>query len=103
MTKEFGFRWLFFSVGLMVMGLGVALTVKGQRFGVGSGDVLLIGLFKNIGLYIGLWSIIVGIIIITIASMGLREFPNVGTFMNMLSIGLFIDLLNWMSPYPTIF
>src|SRR5690625_4239781 len=103
MTKEFGFRWLFFFVGLMVMGLGVALTVKGQRFGVGSWDVLHIGLFKNIGLSIGLWSIIVGIIIITIASIGLREFPKVGTFMNMICVGLFIDFFNWIIPNPTIF
>lgn len=103
MTKEFGFRWLFFFVGLMVMGLGVALTVKGQRFGVGSWDVLHIGLFKNIGLSIGLWSIIVGIIIITIASIGLREFPKAGTFMNMICVGLFIDFFNWIIPNPTIF
>src|SRR5699024_6828281 len=62
-----------------------------------------IGLFKNIGLSIGLWSIIVGIIIITIASIGLREFPKAGTFMNMICVGLFIDFFNWIIPNPTIF
>src|SRR5699024_5970183 len=103
MTKEFGFRWLFFFVGLMVMGLGVALTVKGQRFGVGSWDVLHIGLFKNIGLSIGLWSIIVGIIIITIVAIGLRELPKVGAFINMICVGLFIDFFNCIIPNPTIF
>src|SRR5699024_3785822 len=92
MTKEFGFRRLFFFVGLMVMGLSVALTVKGQRFGVGSWSVLHIGLFKKIGLSIGLWSIIVGIIIITIASIVLREFPKVGNFMNMICVGLFKNI-----------
>src|SRR5699024_612547 len=103
MTKEFGYRWLLLFVGLMVMGLGVALTVKAHRFGVGSWDVLHIGSFINIGLSIGVLSIIVGIIIITIASSGLREFPKVGTFMNMICVGLFIDFFNWIIPNPTIF
>ncbi len=98
MKKDTGIRWIFFFVGLMILGLGVALTVKGQRFGVGSWDVLHIGLFKQIGLSIGLWSIIMGIIVITIASIGLREFPRIGTFANMVFIGIFIDLFNWLIP-----
>lgn len=103
MSKAFVFRWLFFFVGLMIMGLGVTLTIKGQLFGVGSWDVLHIGLFKNLGLSIGLWSIIMGIIIITIASIGLREFPKIGTFMNMICVGLFIDFFNWAIPDPSTF
>src|SRR5699024_11154508 len=103
MTKEYGFRWLFFFVGLMVMGIGVALTVKGQRFGVGSWDVLHIALFKNIGLSIGLWSILVVIIIITITSIVLSNFSKLVTFMNMICVGLFIDFFNWIIPNPTIF
>jgi uncharacterized protein len=98
MRKEYVFRWLVFFVGLMIMGLGVALTVKGQRLGVGSWDVLHIGLFRNLGLSIGLWSIIVGIVIVVTASLGLREFPRLGTFMNMIFIGLFIDFFNWVLP-----
>lgn len=103
LKKEFSLRWFFFFAGLMVMGLGVALTIKGQRFGVGSWDVLHIGLFEKIGLSIGLWSIIMGIIIITISSIGLREFPKIGTFMNMLFVGLFIDFFNWLLPDPSTF
>jgi len=103
MRKAFIFRWLFFFVGLMIMGLGVTLTIKGQLFGVGSWDVLHIGLFKNLGLSIGLWSIIMGILIITIASIGLREFPKIGTFMNMICVGVFIDFFNWAIPDPSTF
>lgn len=103
MNKEIGFRWLFFFLGLIFMGLGVALTIKGQRFGISSWDVLHIGLFKNLGLSIGLWSIIVGIVIIVTASLGLREFPRLGTFMNMIFIGLFIDFFNWVLPNPHTF
>src|SRR5699024_9075184 len=103
MNREFVFRWLFFFFGLMIMGLGVALTIKGQRFGVGSWDVLHIGLFKSLGLSIGLWSLIMGIIIITISSIGLRELPKLGTFMNMLFVGIFIDFFNWLLPDPNTF
>src|SRR5690625_1225515 len=100
MRREFGIRWLFFFIGLMVLGLGVALTIKGQIVGVGSWDVLHIGLFLQLGLTIGLWSIIVGIAIIVISSIGLRELPKVGTIVNMTTVGLFIDFFNWLIPIP---
>lgn len=100
MKKAFVYRWVFFFIGIMLLGLGVSLTIKGQRFGVGSWDVLHIGLFQNLGLSIGMWSIIAGIIVITIASIGLREFPKLGTFLNMVSVGLFIDFFNWLIPNP---
>lgn len=100
MRREFSIRWLYFFIGLMVLGLGVALTVKGQLLGVGSWDVLHIGLFLQLGLTIGLWSILVGIIIIVISSIGLREFPKIGTLVNMTTVGLFIDFFNWLIPNP---
>lgn len=96
-------RWLFFFAGLLVLGLGIALTIKGQRFGVGSWDVLHVGLYNSVGLSIGLWSIILGVLIITIASIGLREFPRLGTFMNMIFAGLFIDFFYWLLPDPQVF
>lgn len=103
MKKELGLRWLFFFIGLMILGLGVSLTIKGQRFGVGSWDVLHVGLFNQLGLSVGLWSIILGLIIITISSIALGEWPKIGTFANMTFVGLFIDLFNWLIPDPHMF
>src|SRR5690625_3641872 len=100
---DIGFRWVFFFAGLVVLGLGVALTVKGQRFGVGSWDVLHIGLFKQLGLSIGMWSIIMGILIVAISSIGLRDWPKLGTFLNMTLVGLFIVFFNWIIPDPNVF
>ncbi|GAB4074146.1 YitT family protein [Barrientosiimonas marina] len=100
MRRGLGFRWLFFFTGLLVLGLGVALTIKGKRFGVGSWDVLHVGLFKQLGLSIGLWSIIMGILIVASASIGLRKWPQIGTFANLASVGLFIDFFNWLIPDP---
>src|SRR5699024_2870624 len=96
MKKELIVRWFVFFIGLMVLGLGIALAVKGQRFGGGSWDVLHIGLCKQIGLSIGLWSIILGIISITISSIGLRELRKIGTFANMTFVGLSIDCSSWI-------
>lgn len=103
MLKAYFCRWGIFFIGLMVLGLGVTMTIKGQRLGVGSWDVLHIGLFNHFGFTIGTWNIVVGIIIITISSIGLRRFPRVGTFINMISVGLFIDFFNWLLPDPTAF
>lgn len=102
MLRGLFYRWGFFFFGLMMLGFGVALTIKGQRLGVGSWDVLHIGLFKNFGFTIGTWNIIVGIIIVTITSIGMREFPKVGTFLNMVLVGVFIDIFNWLLPDPSI-
>lgn len=98
MKKANRWRWLFFFTGIIIIGLGIALTVKGQRFGVSSWDVLHIGLFRHFGLSIGLWSDIVGVIIVAISSIGLRQLPKIGTFFNMIFIGLFLDFFNWLLP-----
>src|SRR5690625_1334604 len=101
--REAMLRWSFFFGGLIILGLGVALTIKGQRFGVGSWDVFHIGLFKQLGLTIGTWSIIAGIVIVIISAIGMREFPKIGTFINMTTVGLFIDFFNWIIPNPETF
>ncbi|MEK4762091.1 YitT family protein [Viridibacillus sp. FSL E2-0187] len=98
MNKINSWRWGFFMMGLIVIALGVSLTIKGQTFGVGSWDVLHIGLFKNFGFSIGSWSIITGLIIIGVTAIGTRQFPKIGTFINMVSIGIFIDFFNWLLP-----
>ena len=100
MAKEFTYRWIFFFIGIMILGLGVSLTIKGQLLGVGAWDVLHVGLYNTLGLSIGSWSIILGVIIIVVSSIGLRELPKLGTFLNMLFVGLFIDFFNWLLPDP---
>src|SRR5690625_4517763 len=95
--------WRFFFGGLIILGLGVALAIKGRRCGGGAWDVFHIGLFKQLGLTIGTWSIIAGIVIVIISAFGMREFPKIGTFINMTPVGLFIDFFNWSIPNPETF
>lgn len=83
-------RYGIFFIGLMIMSLGIVFTIK-ANFGVSPWDVLHIGLYKKIGLTIGSWSVIVGIVIITISSIMLKKLPPLGSFLNMIFVGMFID------------
>ena len=98
MKKEFLWNWTFYLVGLLILSLGVTLTIKGHRLGIGPWDVLHVGLYRNFGLSIGSWGIITGFIIITATAAVLRQWPKVGTWINMVLIGVFIDMFNWMIP-----
>ena len=103
MRKEFVWRWAFFLVGLIVMSLGITLTIKGKAIGTSPWDVLHIGLYKQIGLTIGSWSILTGLFIILATSLYLRKWPRLATWLNMLLIGSFIDFFNWLLPNTTVF
>ena len=98
MRKIFIWRWVFFLVGMMVLSLGITMTIKGQRLGIGPWDVLHVGLYENFGLSIGTWGIITGFIIIVTTAAVLKQWPQLGTWLNMLLIGIFIDVFNWLLP-----
>ncbi|MGO4887390.1 YczE/YyaS/YitT family protein [Anaerobacillus sp. MEB173] len=85
------YRWFFFVVGLMFMSFGVVLMIKAD-IGSAPWDVLHIGLYKQLGLTIGTWSIIVGFCIIAVTTMLSKKRPQLGAFLNMLLVGIFIDL-----------
>jgi uncharacterized protein len=103
MKREFMIRWAFFFVGLLVLALGITLTIKGKDLGIGPWDVFHYGLFKQLGLTIGTWSIIAGFLILLITGIGTKTFPKIGAFLNMLLIGIFIDLFNFLIPDPESF
>lgn len=91
-------RWIFYIVGLIVVSLGITMTIKGYRLGVGPWDVFHIGLQQNLGLTIGSWSIIAGLVIIVTTAFYMKKWPQIGTWLNMLLLGLFIDFFNWLIP-----
>ncbi|WP_431028980.1 YczE/YyaS/YitT family protein [Lysinibacillus sp. LZ02] len=103
MSKQFKWRWGFFFTGLIVMSLGITLTIKGSSVGTSPWDVLHIGLFKQVGLTIGSWSILTGLFIVLCTSIYLKAWPKMATWLNMLLIGSFIDLFNWLLPEANLF
>ncbi|WP_339175048.1 YitT family protein [Solibacillus sp. FSL R5-0691] len=103
MSKKFKWQWGSFFVGMMIMALGITMTIKGNVVGTAPWDVFHIGLYKQIGLTIGSWSILTGLTIIIGTSIYLKRIPKLATFLNMLFIGSFIDLFNWLLPETNIF
>ncbi|MBY0096265.1 YitT family protein [Mesobacillus maritimus] len=84
-------RIAIYLVGLLLMALGIVLLLKSD-FGVAPWDVLHVGLYYNLGLTIGSWTIIAGVVILTVSAIIAKEIPQIGAFTNMLLVGMFIDL-----------
>lgn len=98
MRKIFVWRWTFYLVGLLVAALGITMTIKGYRLGIGPWDVFHVGLYRNFGLTIGSWSIISGLAIVVGTAIALKKLPKIGTWLNMVLLGVFIDIFNWLIP-----
>ena len=98
MTKDFYIRWSFFIGGMMFLALGIALTIRGKLLGIAPWDVLHVGLFENFGLTIGMWSIGTGLLLVLGTSLYSKRWPPIGTWLNMILIGLFTDLFLWVMP-----
>lgn len=98
MTNTIYIRWSFFIVGLVVLSLGIAMTIRGEILGIAPWDVMHVGLFINFGLSIGIWSIATGLLIVLATSLYSKRWPPIGTWLNMILIGVFIDMFLWLLP-----
>jgi uncharacterized protein len=88
---QVGPRFSIYILGLLIMSLGIVLLIKAD-LGATPWDVLHVGMYYQVGLTIGSWSIIVGIVILAVAALISKEFPQIGAFLNMVLVGLFIDI-----------
>ena len=91
-------RWIFFVTGVTMMALGISMTIKGRQFGIGPWDVFHVGLHNHLGLTMGTWAILTAIIIVLVTMIGTKKFPQLGTWLNVLFLGSFIDVFNWLLP-----
>ncbi|MYL47857.1 YitT family protein [Halobacillus litoralis] len=98
--REIFIRWSFFFIGLVILGLGISMTMQVKEFGIGPWDVFHYGLFLQLGLTVGTWSIIAGLLIVLTSSVFQKMWPQAGTILNMILIGVFIDFFNWLLPEP---
>ncbi|RWZ59981.1 YitT family protein [Halobacillus fulvus] len=96
-------RWSFFSIGLIILGLGISMTMQVKAFGIGPWDVFHYGLFLKMGLTVGTWSILAGLAIVVVHAFIEKRVPQIGTILNMVLIGVFIDFFNWLLPEPELF
>ena len=93
-------RYTFFFCGLICFGLGVAFSVKVKYLGLHPWDVLNVALFEHFGFSIGTWSIIVGLLLISVSLLVRKAYVNIGTFLNALLIGPIMDLFLWLDILP---
>lgn len=84
-------RFLIYFFGLLIMALGIVLILK-ANLGATPWDVLHVGLYYQFGLTIGSWSIIVGLVILGVSAILSKKIPQIGALINMLSVGIFIDM-----------
>jgi len=84
-------RLLNLIVGLFFFAAGIVITIK-ANIGYAPWDVFHIGLVNKTGFSLGIISIIVGIVVVIIVTL-LKEKLGFGTLLNMVLIGLFIDLI----------
>jgi uncharacterized membrane protein YczE len=86
-------------VGLELWAVAVVMWVRGG-LGLGPWDAFHYGLHVQTGLTIGMASIAIGVLILGVTmSMGLR--PGAATVLNMIFIGVFIDLTLPLMPEST--
>lgn len=98
MNRTARWRWAFYFVGMIILAFGIGMTIRGERFGIGPWDVLHYGLTETLGLTIGTWSIISGFVLILLMIVVYRKLPKIGTWINMVVIGVFIDISLFVLP-----
>jgi uncharacterized membrane protein YczE len=86
-----GVRIVQLLCGLLISALGIWVTIQ-ARLGVAPWEVLHIGLADRAGIGVGTASILVGALLVAlVATAGIR--PGIGTVLNVVTIGLMLNLL----------
>ncbi|WP_018476142.1 YczE/YyaS/YitT family protein [Pontibacter roseus] len=91
----------FFFLGLLLFGFANALAVKVQYLGLHPWEVLNVALFQKLGFTIGTWSAIVGLFFVAVSWFVNRKYINIGTFLNALLVGPFMDMFLWLDIPPS--
>ena len=87
-----GVKVVVFISGIFILALGAAALIE-ANLGVASWDVLHIGLAKRSVLSIGTWVQIIGILMVLFAAALERKQPQIGSAVNILLIGFFLNLI----------
>lgn len=94
-------EWLVFFLGMFIMSLGIVQLLKAD-FGMAPWNVLEVGLYYHIGLTIGIWSQLMGVGLVVLTVWLTKRIPGWGTLLNMIFVGLFIDLIMFLHIIPDV-
>jgi len=79
-------------LAFLIIGYGIA-QIKALNFGMGPWDTFALGIVTKISLEFGQIMQIIGFVII-LCSLMIKIYPGIGTILNMIFIGLFVDLVS---------
>lgn len=96
----FTIRWSTYIFGLLLFSLGISLAIKVQHLGIHPWDVLNVALFEKVGLSIGSWAIIISFVLILVSWVLDKSYIRIGTFLNAVLVGVFVDLYLWLDVLP---
>ncbi len=95
---KFVLRFFKLMFGLFLFALGVIECIN-ANIGYAPWDVFHVGLSQTTGLSLGVVSIVTGLFIIVLVVF-LKEILGIGTILNMIFIGVFIDIINYLNFIP---
>lgn len=98
--RDWIIRYTFFFMGLLLFGLGNALAVKVKYLGLHPWEVLNVAFAQKFGFTIGTWSVLTGLFLVVISWFVNRKYINIGTFLNAMLIGPFMDFFLWLDFLP---
>ncbi|WP_299821228.1 hypothetical protein [uncultured Pontibacter sp.] len=98
--KDWIIRYSFFFMGLLLFGLGNALAIKVKYLGLHPWEVLNVAFWQKFGFTIGTWSVITGLFLVGISWFAGRKYISIGTFLNAMLIGPFMDFFLWLDILP---
>jgi uncharacterized protein len=100
-TWTFPARLSLLVAGLFLYGLALRMMLD-AHVGLAPWEAFHQGVTRVLPLSIGVVSILTGALIVAVSWLTLRERPGLGTLLNVLGIGLFLDLLGPLVPNPTV-
>jgi uncharacterized protein len=83
-------RLFFYVGGLAILTLGASMTIKAD-LGAGPWDSLNVGLTNLLGLTVGGWSVIIGLLLILLNAVIAKKIPEVSCAITVAISGIFID------------
>lgn len=81
---------LFYLIGLIFLSLGISLMILAD-LGAGPWDAMYVGLSEIIGLSVGTWIFIVGILLILLNGLIMKKIPDFSAIITIFIIGAFMD------------
>lgn len=97
---KYAIKLIFFFIGLLIFSYGIAMAVQVKYLGISPWDVLNLALYERFGFTIGTWNIIVGFLLICCTMILNRKYINIGTFLNAIFVGVFVDSFLFLQLLP---